>query len=74
MLKKMEENKLVYFLITTLVVFICAIIIWPILDFLLYTYITKSEFVYSIHNHILQPLIFSVIYATISTLFFKKQK
>ena len=37
---------------------------YPLFDFILCKFITHSDFIYSIHSHIIQPILFALIFGT----------
>ena len=53
-----------YYILLILAVAICGIILYPLLDMLWYKFITHSDFIYSIHSHIIQPILFALIFGT----------
>jgi len=67
-LSRPEDRGLKFYLIELVAVFIAAIIIWPVFDIIYNAVFTHSEFVYDVHQYIIQPLIFAVIFAIVSYL------
>ena len=45
---------------------IAGLILYPLFDVILCKFITNSEFVYSVHEHIIQPIIFGTIIGLIA--------
>ena len=70
-MKKIERDSILYLVLQSLTTAIMGIIIWPLFDLILCKFITNSKFVYSIHNHIIQPIIFGII---ISIVFWVSEK
>ena len=62
-MKKISENKWLYTLCSAVAISIMGIILYPLFDYLLCKYITNSEFSYSVHQHIIQPVLFGCIIA-----------
>ena len=62
-MRKIKENKWLYTLTFAIATSIMGIILYPLFDYLLCEFITKSKFVYSIHQHVFQPILFGFIIA-----------
>ena len=62
-----------YYILLILAVAICGIILYPLLDMLWYKFITHSEFEYSIYEHIVQPIIFALVYGIVYWLIDRKR-
>lgn len=60
-MKKIEKNSIKYLIIQTLAIIIFAIIIYPLIDLALCKLITHTEFVYSVNEHIIEPIIYGTI-------------
>ena len=73
-MKSIEKNSVTYLLLLIFTVSVCGIILYPIFDLILCNFITNSKFVYSIHDHIIQPILFGVIFGIISWLVDKNKK
>ena len=73
-MKNIERGTIKFLIVFTLMVMVFGLIIYPLFDFVLCKFITKSEFVYSIHNHVIQPIIFAVIYGLIYWAVDRKKK
>ena len=74
MVDKIKNNKGLKFLFNAIGTALAGIIIWPLLDFILCSWITKTTFVYSVHEHIIQPIIFGFIVSFIVDIFFISKK
>ena len=72
-MKKIRENRALYIIINGIATGLAGILIWPLLDLVLCKFITRSPFVYSIHEHIIQPIIFGFIISIIIDLTFRKK-
>ena len=57
-----ERGTIKYLVILIIAVAICGMALYPIFDLIYYKFITDSEFVYSIHDHIIQPILFAIIF------------
>ena len=55
-MKKIEKDSIKYLIISTVAIIIAGIILYPVLDMFYTKYITRSEFVYSVSQHILAPI------------------
>lgn len=64
-MKKIKENKWLYTLVFAIATSIMGIILYPLFDYLLCKFITNSEFIYSVHQHIFQPILFGFIIAIV---------
>ena len=74
MIEKVKNNKGLKILFNAIGTAIAGIILWPLFDLILCKWITKTQFVYSVHEHILQPIIFGVIVSFIVDIFFISKK
>ena len=74
MMKNIERGSIKYLFALIITVAICGMILYPIFDLLLCKFITNSNFEYSIHQHIIQPVIFAIVYGIVYWLFEKKRK
>ena len=72
-MKKLSENKFLYFIVMFITTSIVAMIIWPLFDFLVSKFITNSQFTYTIFDHIVKPTIFGAIFAAIDTIIISKK-
>lgn len=70
---KIEKGTIKELIIQIIVYIVAAMIIWPLLDFIIDILIRKREFIYSINNHIIEPIIFGIIYGFIMWIIGKKK-
>ena len=73
-MKSVERGTTKYLIYLIVAVSICGMILYPIFDLVLCKFITNSEFTYSIHSHVIQPIIFGCIFGTTFWLADKKRK
>ena len=73
-MKKMERGTIKYLVILIIAVAVCGMILYPLFDLIYYKLIANSEFVYSFHKHIIQPIIFAFIYGITFWVVDKKRK
>lgn len=73
-LEKMENNKILYCLVYSIMTAIIGLIVWPLLDLIVCKFITNSSFIYSVHQHIIQPVVFGIIMGIMFTFTNKKNK
>lgn len=73
-MKKIDKGTIKYLVILIIATAICGMILYPLFDLIYYKYITNSEFVYSFHKHIIQPIIFAIIYGITFWTLNKKRK
>jgi hypothetical protein len=71
-MKKIERGTTKYLILLILMVALFGIILYPLFDLILCKFITNTEFTYSIHSHIIQPIIFACVYGTTFWLLDKK--
>lgn len=72
-MKKIKENRILYIFINGIATGLAGVIIWPLLDLFLCKVITKTSFIYSVHEHIIEPIIFGFIVSIIIDLTFRKK-
>ena len=73
-MKKDDINILLYLCIQIVVNTVIAMIVWPILDIIICNVFTHSQFIYSVNQHIIQPIVFGLIIAGINTVLYAKKK
>ena len=73
-MKNIEKGSIKYLLILIVTIAIFGIILYTIFDLILCKFITNSKFIYSIHNHIIQPVLFAIIFGLISWIIEKNRK
>jgi len=66
MLSKIRKNRIKSSIAITIVTFIAAAIIWPLLDLLWSSIISHSNFEYTLKAYILEPVIFAIIFGIIA--------
>ena len=67
-MKKIKENKFLYNFISET---IFALVFFPLLDMFFRVVIYKKEFVYSVNEHIISPIMFGFFYALFTIIFNK---
>ena len=72
-MRKIEKNSVLYCFLEILTVSVMGIILWPLLDFLYYKFITNSEFTYSVFKHVVEPIIFGCFFGVLSWVFNRKK-
>lgn len=60
-MNKIEKGSVKYLIILILFISIFGMILYPLFDLILCKFITKTEFIYSIYSHIIQPITFGII-------------
>ena len=73
-MKKIERGTIKYLVTLILAVAGYGIILYPLFDFVLCKFIKKTIFEYSIHQHIIQPILFALAYGITFWLLDKKRK
>ena len=61
-----------YFFLEVIAIGIAGMIIWPLLDLLFSKTIENKEFVWSVKDHIIEPLVFALIITNIEFIFWKR--
>ena len=73
-MKNIERGTIKYLIILIVATAVCSMILYPLFDFIICKFITNSEFVYSFHAYIIQPILFACIFGTTFWLVDKKKK
>ena len=73
-MEKIERGTKKYLIVLILAVAVCGMILYPLFDFILCKYITKSTFEYSVYKHVIQPILFAFIYGVTFWSIDKKRK
>ena len=73
-MKNIEKNSITYLILLIITISICGIILYPLFDLILCNFITNSKFTYSIQNHIIDQILFGVIFGIVSWVVDKKKK
>ena len=73
-MRNIERGTTKYLIALIIAVAVCGMILYPLFDLVYYKVITNSEFVYSFHRHIIQPIIFAFVFGTTFWLVDKKVK
>ena len=60
-MKKIESTSAEYLILQIVAIAIAGMVIWPLLDLFWCAVITHSAFVYSVADHIVEPIIFGCI-------------
>ena len=63
-MKNIERGSIKYLVILIIAVAVCGVILYPLFDLILCKIITHTDFIYSIHSHIIQPILFAFIFGT----------
>ena len=64
-----KKSKILYFLVYLIVFIVVAILLWPLFDLIVCNVFTHSEFVWTVQEHIIQPIVFGVIITIIEFLY-----
>ena len=63
-MKKIERGSTKYFIMLAVATAVCGVIIYPILDLIVCKLITNSQFEYSVVDHVIEPIIFGIVFGT----------
>ena len=73
-MKNIERGSKKYLVFLIAAVAICGMILYPLFDLILCKFITNSNFDYSVHKHVIQPILFAFIYGITFWSLDKKKK
>lgn len=74
-MKNVEKGNIKHLVVLIYDIAIFEIIIYPLFDLVLCKFITNSEFIYSTHKYIIQPMLFSgILGATLCIIDKKKEE
>ena len=73
-MKKIGRGTIKYLIILILAIAVSGMILYPLFDLILCKYITKSIFEYSVHKHVIEPILFAFIYGVTFWSIDKKRK
>lgn len=63
-MRNIERGSIKHLVILIFAIAIFGIILYPLFDLILCKFITNSQFIYSAHKYIIQPMLFSAILGT----------
>lgn len=72
-MKNIERGTIKYLVLLIIFTSICGMVLYPLFDFLLCTFITNSKFVYSFHEYIIQPILFAFLFSLVFWMVDKKK-
>ena len=72
-MKKIERGTIKYLIVLIIAVAVCGLILYPLLD-IIYCKFTKTIFEYKIYEHLIQPIIFAIIFGITFWSIDKKRK
>ena len=61
-MKNIERGTVKYLILLILSTALFGIVLYPLFDFIIDKLITKTEFIYSVTKHIVEPIIFATIF------------
>ena len=71
-MKKIERDSNKYIALQCVAIIIVELILFPLFDLVYAKFITHSKFVYSVTNHIVEPLILGIIVSVCLFVIYKK--
>lgn len=71
-MKNIEKGSIKHLILLIIAIAVFGMILYPIIDLIYYKYITNSEFVYTFHKYIIQPVLFACISGTVFWIIDKK--
>ena len=73
-MKNIDKNSVKYLIILIVTCALFGIILYPLFELIFCKLITHKEFVYSIYNHLVEPIIFALIFGITYWLTLKASK
>lgn len=73
-MKNIERGSIKHLILLIIAIAVFGMILYPIFDLVYYKFITNSEFVYTFHKYIIQPILFACISGTVFWIVEKKSK
>ena len=61
-MKNIERGTIKYLVVLIITVVLFGLILYPLFDLVLCKFITNSEFTYSVHSYVIQPILFGSIF------------
>lgn len=68
-MKEIKKGSLIHLVLNIIIYSLCAIIVWPIMEYLFCTLIEKKQFVYTVQKFIIEPAIYGVILGIVFWIF-----
>lgn len=59
-MNNIERGSFKFLIILTIATITIGLVIYPLLDYLYYTFITNSEFTYLVQKHIIKPIFMGI--------------
>lgn len=72
-MKKVESTSVEYLIITIVTVAVAGMILWPLFDLFWCAVVTHTEFVYSVADYIMWPIVFAGIVGIVFWVLEKKK-
>ena len=60
-MKKIESTSVQYLVLLIVTIAVAGMIIWPLFDMFWCAVISRTEFVYSVVDHLVEPIVFGCI-------------
>ena len=73
-MKSIEKGSIKYLVLLIISVSLFSLVLYPLLDLLVCKFITNSTFEYSVIDHIVEPIIFSIIFSLTVFVLDRKKK
>lgn len=73
-MKNIERGTIKHLVVLISAVALCCMVLYPLFDLVLCKFITNSEFTYSVHSYVIQPILFGFIFGITFWLVDKKRK
>ena len=73
-MKNIDKNSIKYLIILVVTCALFGIILYPLFELIFCKLITHKEFVYSIYNHLVEPILFAIVFGITYWFFGKKRK
>ena len=73
-MNNIERGSILHLVILIIAIAVFGMILYPIFDLVYYKFIINSEFVYTFHKYIIQPILLACIFGTVFWNVEKKRK
>ena len=72
-MKKIESTSFQYLILQIVAISVAGMVLWPLLDLFWCAVLSHTQFVYSIPDHLVEPIVFGGIVGTVFWVLEKKK-
>ena len=73
-MKKIDDKSVQFLIYLIVLVSVFGLIIYPLSDFLIDRFISHTEFIYSLRDHVIDPIVFALIFSITYWVINRKKK